>query len=119
MMLGKSTVAACALTLLAGAWAMAAQNLLPGAIQPGSIQIQLKTIATGLTSPVYGTFAPGDSSDLFVVDQIGKIDVIHNGVLQATPFLNITSVENALGLNPAYDERGLLGLAFSPGFSTP
>ena len=35
----------------------AQQNLLPGAIQPGTIQISLQTIATGLTSPVYATSA--------------------------------------------------------------
>ena len=97
----------------------AQQNLLPGAIQPGTIQISLQTIATGLTSPVYATSAPGDPNDLFVVDQIGKIDVIHNGVLEPTPMLDITSLENAIPLDPSYDERGLLGLAFSPGFDDP
>jgi glucose/arabinose dehydrogenase len=99
--------------------ASASQNLLPGAILPGSITIQLKTIATGLPAPVFATSAPGDTSDLFVVDQTGKIDVIHNGVLQATPLLNVTSLESAIPLSPSYDERGLLGLAFSPGFSDP
>ncbi len=99
--------------------ASAAQNLLPGAIHPGSIAIQLKTIATGLPAPIYATSAPGDSSDLFVVDQTGKIDVIHDGVLQSTPLLNITGLESAIPLSPGYDERGLLGLAFSPGFSDP
>ena len=62
---------------------------------------------------------PGDPNDLFVVDQIGKIDVIHNGVLEPTPMLDITSLENAIPLDPSYDERGLLGLAFSPGFDDP
>jgi hypothetical protein len=97
----------------------AAQNLLPGAIHAGSISIQLKTIATGLPAPIYATSAPGDPSDLFVVDQTGKIDVIHDGVLQSTPLLNITGLESAIPLQPGYDERGLLGLAFAPGFSDP
>ena len=99
--------------------ARAQQNLLPGAIQPGSINILLKPIVSGLTSPVYATAAPGDTSDLFVVDQKGKLDVVHNGVLQSTPMLDLSSLESAVPLNPGYDERGLLGVAFSPGFSDP
>jgi glucose/arabinose dehydrogenase len=99
--------------------AEAQQNLLPGAIQPGSINIQLKTIASGLTAPVFATSAPGDPNDLFVVDQTGKIDVIHNGILQPTPLLDLTSLESAIPLKTGYDERGALGLAFSPGFADP
>src|SRR5580704_8720714 len=91
-------------------------SLLPGAVQPGTIHIGLQSIASGLVAPVFGTSAPGDQNDLFVVDQAGKIDVIHKGVLQPTPFLDLTSTENAVPLNPGYDERGLLGLAFSPDF---
>jgi glucose/arabinose dehydrogenase len=94
-----------------------ATSLLPGAIQPGTIHVGLQPIASGLVAPVFATSMPGDTSDLFVVDQAGKIDVIHDGVLQATPFLDITSLESAIPLNPGYDERGLLGLAFAPGFN--
>ena len=90
-----------------------------GAIQPGSIRIGLQSIETGLTSPVFATAAPGDPNDLFVVDQTGKINVIHNGVVQPTPLLDIRSIENAIPLQAGYDERGLLGLAFSPGFNDP
>jgi hypothetical protein len=96
-----------------------AASLLPGAIQPGTIHVGLQPIASGLVAPVFATSMPGDTSDLFVVDQAGKIDVIHNGVLQPTPFLDITSLESAVPLNPGYDERGLLGLAFAPGFNNP
>jgi autotransporter-associated beta strand protein len=99
--------------------AHAAQNLLPGAIQPGTIGISLQTVASGLTAPVGATFAPGDTDDLFVVDQTGTIRIIHDGVLQPTPLLNISSIESAIPLNGGYDERGLLALAFSPGFTDP
>src|SRR5580765_6736300 len=95
------------------------QNLLPNAVQPGSVQISLKPIASGLVAPVFASSAPGDTSDLFVVDQAGKIDIIHNGALQPTPLLDLTNIENAIPLNGGYDERGLLGLAFSPGFNDP
>ncbi|HEV2687059.1 MAG TPA: PQQ-dependent sugar dehydrogenase [Bryobacteraceae bacterium] len=94
-------------------------NLLPGAVQPGSIQINLNTVASGFTAPVFATSAPGDPNDLFVVDQAGTINIIHNGSLAPTPFLDIRSIESAVPLKPGYDERGLLGLAFSPGFSDP
>ena len=105
---------------LAGATANAQpQNLLPNAIQPGSIPIGLKPIASGFTAPVDAITAPGDPNDLFVVDQPGKIDVIHNGVLQSTPLLDISGIEAAVPLKAGYDERGLLGLAFSPDFNDP
>lgn len=95
------------------------QDLLPNAIQPGTTHVDLAPIASGFTAPVYGVSAPGDSHDLFVVDQAGKINVIHDGVLQPTPFLDISGIENSVPLRPGYDERGLLGLAFSPGFNDP
>ncbi|HZL35240.1 MAG TPA: PQQ-dependent sugar dehydrogenase [Tepidisphaeraceae bacterium] len=95
------------------------QDLLPNAIQPGTTQVALQPVMSGLTAPVYGISAPGDSSDLFVVDQAGKIDIIHNGVPQPTPFLDVSGLESAVPLKPGYDERGLLGLAFSPGFNDP
>src|SRR6266566_4418559 len=85
-----------------------AQVLLPNAIQQGSIHIGLQPVATGLIAPVFATSAPGDPNDLFVVDQAGKIDVLHNGVMQPTPLLDISSIENAVPLSPGYDERGLL-----------
>jgi hypothetical protein len=96
-----------------------AQNLLPNAIKPGGISISLKPIVSGLVAPVQGVAAPGDSSDLFVVDQAGKIDVLTNGVLQPTPLLDISSIENSVPLSPGYDERGLLSVAFSPDFNNP
>lgn len=102
-----------------------AQTALLPAIQPGNIHIDLKQIAAGgangatIIAPVLGTTAPGDSSDLFVVDQAGTIDVIHNGVLQPIPLLDLSSLEAAVPLSPGYDERGLLGLAFAPGFNDP
>jgi hypothetical protein len=111
--------AATSLGFLAVCPIHAAQVLLPGVIQKGTVNIDLKPIASGLTAPVFATSAPGNSSDLFVVDQIGKIDIIHNGVLQSQPFLDISSIENAVPLNPGYDERGLLSLTFNPGFNDP
>ena len=116
---GFGPIAALILALCAAKAPGQAQNLLPNAIQTGGIQIALKPIASGFTAPVFATSAPGDPTNLYVVDQAGKIDVMHNGVMGTTPFLDITSIENAVPLKPGYDERGLLSMAFSPGFSNP
>ncbi|HEX8354793.1 MAG TPA: PQQ-dependent sugar dehydrogenase, partial [Pyrinomonadaceae bacterium] len=68
--------------------------------------LALGTPLGGFASPVGVTHA-GDGSDrLFVVEQGGRIRLVRNGVLQPTPFLNISTRISAGG------ERGLLGLAF-------
>jgi glucose/arabinose dehydrogenase len=89
-------------------------------IPRGDIAIDLTPIATGLGAPLYGINPPGDSSRLFVLDQGGQVRVIQNGALLPTPALDI-STRVAPPLNPASanDERGLLGIAFSPGFNDP
>jgi glucose/arabinose dehydrogenase len=74
--------------------------------------VDLQLIADRLVSPV-ALAAPDGSGRLYVVDQIGLIRVIdENGVLQQEPFLDLT--RKIVQLQPAYDERGLLGLAFHP-----
>ncbi|MHC2992965.1 hypothetical protein OB13_15775 [Pontibacter sp. HJ8] len=77
--------------------------------------VELDLVAEDLTSPVYLTQAPGNNQNLFVVDQIGLIRVIHDGTMEETPFLDIRS--KLVQLNPNYDERGLLGLAFHPDYA--
>jgi hypothetical protein len=111
---------------------------IPQPIPQSPIQVNLKPVATGLTSPIYLTVSGRGDDDnrgggddehrddrKFVVDQTGLILVIKGGMVQPTPFLDITGVIAQLspafgrgphGLNPGYDERGLLGLAFHPGF---
>ena len=96
-----------------------AAPLLP-AIQPGNIAIRLQTIATGLGAPDYAISAPGEAGRLYVVEQNGLLRVIENNVLKAAPALDLRSRVSP-PLNPANpnDERGFLGLAFHPDFSTP
>ena len=65
-------------------------------------------VAKGLQSPVYLTHAGDGSGQLFVGEQPGTIRVIVRGILQDTPFLDITNRVLSGG------ERGLLGLAFHP-----
>lgn len=73
--------------------------------------IILEEFATGLTAPVEITNA--NDSRLFVVQQNGMIKIIQpNGTINAMNFLNISSKILYGG------ERGLLGLAFHPQYST-
>ena len=53
-------------------------------------------------------FAP--DGRLFICQQSGKLRVVQNGTLLATPFVSLT-VDGS-------DERGLLGVAFDPNFET-
>ncbi|HEU5075249.1 MAG TPA: PQQ-dependent sugar dehydrogenase, partial [Polyangiaceae bacterium] len=74
--------------------------------------LRLVEVAGDFSRPLFVTFAPGDASRLFVVEQSGIIRVIEDGELVAEPFLDLTdSVE--IGGN----EQGLLGLAFHPDYA--
>ena len=88
----------------------AAHAQLPS-IPPGTVSIELQTVATGVSSPVDLVSANDGTGRLFIVEQGGTIRVLKNGTFNATPFLNISSQIKAGG------EQGLLGLAFHPGFS--
>ncbi len=84
------------------------------------IKLSLKTVMTGLVSPVTAAVAPGDDDHLYVVDQPGqlwRVDVSRKGGA-ATLLLDLSSRLITLGLFPPlnYDERGFLGLAFHPDF---
>ena len=80
------------------------------------IKIKMQLVTEDLTSPV-GMMTPRDgSSRLFVIEQSGKIRIIKNGALLPTPFLTITSKLD--GLNIAYSEKGLLGMAFHPQYKS-
>jgi hypothetical protein len=67
-------------------------------------------------SPVQLVHAPGKNGRRFIVDQVGVIWGLNRaGDLMRHPFLDITS--KITPLDPGYDERGLLGLAFHPDFA--
>ena len=82
--------------------------------EPRDIGVAL--VADGLTSPVALVSPPDGSGRLFVVDQVGLIRVIDaDGTLRPNPFLDLRS--RIVPLMSGFDERGLLGLAFHPGYS--
>jgi glucose/arabinose dehydrogenase len=91
------------------------QGLLPPL--PPSNDLQLQTISTSLSSPVFMTAPPrntGDTTHLFIVEKGGQIRIFDTatGLLLAPPFLNIA------GLLSTDGERGLLGMAFDPQYVT-
>lgn len=75
-------------------------------------EIRLAPVATTIDAPTDIQHAGDGSGRLFLVEQNGLIRVLRNGTLQAAPFLDVRSKTRAGG------ERGLLGLAFSPSFSS-
>ncbi|MDO6388518.1 PQQ-dependent sugar dehydrogenase [Pontibacter sp. BT731] len=79
--------------------------------------VALQVVADGFVSPIGLVAAPDESKRLFVIDQIGKIWIIDaDGNTLPEPFLNLS--DKMVSLNPSYDERGLLGLAFHPQYAT-
>jgi len=77
----------------------------------------LQLVTDNLISPVAFAEPPDGTKRLFIADELGKIWIIGaDGKKLANPFIDIAS--KMVSLNPAYDERGLLGLAFHPDFKT-
>ena len=75
-----------------------------------------------LTNPVCITSPPGETNRLFIVEKHGRIVVITNlAAPTRTVFMDITSrvtTGSDTGASGVSDERGLLGLAFHPGYTT-
>ena len=104
----KNRFALLAVALLAlalGVWAGAASGS-PDASRALSFQ----QVASGFSSPVYVTSAPGDPTTLYVVEQQGDIKIVKGGKVTGT-FLDIRSRIKSGG------EQGLLSVAFHPSYA--
>ena len=93
-------------------------------ITNGSISVRIKTVATlptGTTGAPDFLTTDGVAGDarLFVLGQRGQIRIVDNGTQLTTPFLDVNTALPGMFISPPSlsDERGLLGLAFSPDFS--
>ena len=76
-----------------------------------------RPVASSLRNPLAATHAGDGTNRLFVVEQLGEVQVyLANGTRLAEPFLDIK--EKVLTSNNFADERGLLGLAFHPNYSS-
>jgi glucose/arabinose dehydrogenase len=110
----RATTALIRLATLALAGALAAgcgdPGTSPATASTAAARVALETVADGLDQPVFVTTAGDGSGRLFVAEQPGRIRVVEDGQVHATPFLDITDRVAAGG------ERGMLGVAFPPGF---
>lgn len=92
------------------------QDVLPGGAGGDVSTVAIELVADGLTSPVDLVAPPDATGRLFVVDQIGLVHVLNaDGTRRNTPFLDLRA--RLVALQPAYDERGLLSLAFHPDYA--
>lgn len=80
--------------------------------------LSTQVAVSGFDRPVYFTQAPGDDARSYVVEQVGRIQVVKNGAVSGV-FMNLMSTiqcgDETTCLNNA-NERGLLGLAFHPNY---
>lgn len=89
---------------------------LPAQAQESPEEVGLERVAGGLTAPVTLAQPPDGSGRLFVVEQVGRIQIVRpDGTMPDEPFLDIQ--DRLVTLNSGYDERGLLGLAFHPDYA--
>jgi len=71
-----------------------------------------QVIVSNMDHPLQVTHAGDGSNRLFVPQKGGRIGIIQNGSLLATPFLDVS------GLISLSNESGLLGLVFHPNYET-
>jgi glucose/arabinose dehydrogenase len=78
-----------------------------------------------LHSPTCIVPVPDGSGRLFVCDQAGQIRIVKDGMILPTPFMDISATATVLADRKVlsaipvtnYSERGLLSLAFHPGYA--
>ncbi len=75
-------------------------------------RLVLQPVISGLDQPLYFTSAKDGTNRRFIIEQPGRIRVLQPGASTTSLFLDISSRVLSGG------ERGLLGLAFHPQFST-
>src|SRR6476659_6530311 len=79
--------------------------------------VDVQQVADNFVSPIGVVASPDNTGRLFVIDQVGKIWIVNaDGSRPSSPFIDVSG--KMVSLMPGYDERGLLGLAFHPNFST-
>jgi glucose/arabinose dehydrogenase len=81
-----------------------------GAPQPPVLDLVQETVVSGLTQPVAAQFSP-DGRNMYIAEKSGLVRVVRDGVMQATPFIDI-----GLQVNNVRD-RGLLDIAIHPNFA--
>lgn len=95
---------------LAAATALLSMAAVPAAAQTPGSDVSLRRVGS-FTAPTDVKAPPRDPRRLFVVEQPGRVMLVRDGRKLGRPFLDIT------GLVQDGGERGLLSIAFAPGYS--
>ena len=74
-------------------------------------QVSLQPVVSGIASPTCIVHAGDGSGRLFLCEQAGYVCVLAGGTLLPKPFLDVAARSSCCG------ERGLLAIAFPPGFA--
>jgi glucose/arabinose dehydrogenase len=77
---------------------------------PAAAGVQLEPIGGEFDAPVYVTQPPGEDSDLYVVEQPGRVQIVRDGKQLPEPFLDISEQVTSDG------EQGFLSIAFAPDY---
>ena len=85
-----------------------------GVAHAGVPGITTERVVSGLTRPIYVTYAPGDFDRIYIIEKQGIIKVHQFSTNTTSVFMNIDALVG--GGTSTNDERGLLGLAFHPDF---
>jgi glucose/arabinose dehydrogenase len=102
------------------------EDPIPGPIPDTGVSVGLEALAAGFVAPNWGTAAPGLPDYLFVTDQPGTLYAVDVNTGDTIVFADVTGLINTLQPNNGmgardflpFDERGLLGVAFHPGFAS-
>jgi len=93
-------------------WMLAALMLYAGLLPAQDIDLRLTPTGPEVLGTVDIVNAGDGSNRLFLVQQIGRIQVLRNGTLDPQPFLDIVDRVGSDG-----NEQGLLSAVFPPGFA--
>jgi hypothetical protein len=74
--------------------------------------LRLQEVASGLSQPLFLAGPPGDGR-LFILEQPGRVRLVKNGRLLATPFVDVSD-----RVNFEATAQGLLGMAFHPNWGS-
>ncbi|MGB9177437.1 MAG: PQQ-dependent sugar dehydrogenase [Methanoregula sp.] len=86
-------------------------------LQAPAVPVGLRFVAGGFISPMNIAVPHDGTGRLFLSDQNGFVNIFFmNGTVIDKPFLDIR--DRMVKLDPAYDERGLLSIAFHPDYTT-
>jgi glucose/arabinose dehydrogenase/plastocyanin len=86
-------------------------------IHTPDVPVGLRRIVGGFTAPITVADPQDGSGRLFLVDQTGYVKIFFmNGTILDQPFLDLR--DRLVKIDPTYDERGLLSIAFHPQYAS-